>query len=334
MRSDLSHARIAGEPANVLEWHLLTGADFARLDKRRCVAMVTCSPLEVHGPHLPVVTDNCEAEGLAVRTRAKLAARHPEITFLHLPPVFVATDVLPHVGSVMFRSSTVVRVLTDLGRSLARQGFRDIWVGNFHGGPRHFVAIEKACHEVNRRYGARMVSMFSLLAKRLTEGTSNLSNVLSGIDGLSAELLDGDTHAGAVETSMMLHLLGEHVDPSFQGLERSTVDVKLAREGRAPRQSRPGRSSVPELFRGFLAVMKYFEEETYCGAPGAASARIGGEVLELLSSRAADALGELWRGEIGPEECHSPVWPYRFLFLNETLNRLVERAARYETRVF
>ena len=133
----------AGE--RMLEWKLLTGADFEALRGRRVVVLVTCSPMEVHGPHLPVVADNIEAEQLSLRAAHKLLLRFPDLTFLRLPPIYTAADVLPMRGSIRFRARTIVAVLSELGESLYRQGFPDVWVGNFHGGPRHFVAIEAAC---------------------------------------------------------------------------------------------------------------------------------------------------------------------------------------------
>ena len=54
-------------PAPIRDWAMLTGREFAALDKRRCVVFVTCSPLEVHGPHLPVIADNLESESLFER---------------------------------------------------------------------------------------------------------------------------------------------------------------------------------------------------------------------------------------------------------------------------
>ncbi|MEM9068573.1 MAG: creatininase family protein, partial [Myxococcota bacterium] len=146
--------------ARVREWKYLTGRDFAEMDRANTVAVVSCSPLEVHGPHLPTITDNQEAEGLTLRIMEILCERYADIQFVHLPPVYVACDVLPHPGSVMFRPSTCRAVVQDMGRSLVRQGFRHIWMGSFHGGPRHFLGMEAAADHVNRKYGGKMVSVF------------------------------------------------------------------------------------------------------------------------------------------------------------------------------
>ncbi|MCB9728680.1 MAG: creatininase family protein [Deltaproteobacteria bacterium] len=319
--------------ANVRDWQYMTGREIDAVDRSTAVVIVACSPLEVHGPHLPVITDNLEAQGIADRAIELMAERHPEAVFLRLPPIYVAADVLPHVGSVMFRSSTITRVLEDLGRSLAVQGFKNIWVSSFHGGPRHFVPIEVACDRVNRRYGARMVSLFSLLINRLTGGSSDLSTILGHLDGVSKEDLVGDTHGGAVETSLMLHLLGQHVAGGYQDLPQRTVDGRLRERGE-PALVKGSRPTLPELMRGFKVKLRYFEEETYSGHPAVASAELGEAFLDTLAGHAVDALSELWTGQLSLERCHSPLWKIRHIFTNPAVSWLFERAVGHRSRVF
>ena len=92
-----------------------------------------------------------------------------------------AADAVPQPGSLRFSTGTTVRVLTELGTTLAMQGFRNIVVSNFHGSPRHFIALEAACENVNRRDpGTRMVSVFSVLVDRLTGGSAQLERFSDG----------------------------------------------------------------------------------------------------------------------------------------------------------
>ena len=48
--------------------------------------------------------------------------------------------------------------------------------------------------------------------------------------------------------------------------------------------------------------------------PARSTAEIGAEVLEVLSTHVAEAMSEVWLGKIRPDECYSPLWPYRWLF--------------------
>ncbi|MBI2567985.1 MAG: creatininase family protein [Candidatus Schekmanbacteria bacterium] len=321
--------------SRIVQWNELTGRDFARLEPRRAVAVCVLSPMEVHGPHLPVHTDMLEAGALADRMLDKLAGDDAELTFVRTPPLFVATDVVPQRGSLQFRASTVVAVATDLGRSLAAQGFRHIWVMSFHGGPRHFLALEKAATDVSVRYGCRMVSFFSLLLSRLTQGSHELGDVLKGVAGLDRELLKGDTHGGLVETALMLHLDGDRVARDYAELERKTVEMAFAQGTSSlvePGGSGVGR--IAQILRRFVFSRRYFEDNTYSGAPGAGAAETGAAILDVLAEHAAAAARELLAETVPLERCHSPIWPLRHLFLSGTLERALDRVLGFKSAVF
>lgn len=320
------------EPSPVprpLRWETLTKKQFDAIDREQAVVMITCSPLEVHGPHLPLGADALEGEGLAEHALRFLPERHRGRTFLKLPFVYAATDTVPQAGSLYFQPSTTIKVLEDLGRTLAAQGFRHVIVSNFHGGPRHFVAIEKACDRVHKRHGLRMVSLFSLLISRLTEGSSNLDDVLGAIEGVNKPDLVGDTHGGLVETSQLLALHGEWVDPDYKQLPRRTADTWLAERGEDSHGGGTGRAGG---LRGLINMLlhqrktsNYFIDESYSGTPASASAELGEKFLDTLGQHAGTAVTELLDGEIGPNDCHSPIWPMRFLFLNPLMIRLTNR---------
>lgn len=310
----------------LLRWETLTKQQFDQIDPRTAVVLVTCSPIEVHGPHLPLGADAFEGDGLAERVLRFLPERHRSRTFLKLPFIYAASDVVPQRGSLFFRPSTIVTMLTDLGNTLAAQGFRDVFVSSFHGGPRHFLAIERACQKVNRRHGTRMISVFSLMIRRLTEGTSNLDGVLGDLPGIDPADLEGDTHAGIVETSQLLHLHGDWVDAAFKELPRSTVDTWARSRGERRSTSGRGDPRRPlQMLRSYRTMLQYFEVESYSGAPARASAELGGRMLDRLAERGAEACTELLDDRIDPEQCHSPLWKIRFLFLNPLATRLANR---------
>ena len=136
-------------------------------------------------------------------------------------------------------------MLEDLGRSLGGcRGFGDVLVSNFHGSPRHFVAIETACDRVSRKRGIRMVSVFSVMVSRLTGGGADLSDALATVPGVRREDLAGDVHAGLVETAQLLALHPDWVDRNYSQLPQRTVDAWLAEQGEQPPRvgrGKPGR---------------------------------------------------------------------------------------------
>jgi len=300
-----------------IRWETLTKRQFDTIDRKKAVVFVTCSPLEVHGPHLPLGADVFEGEALAERTLRFLPEAHRGRTFLKLPFVYVACDGVPQPGTIAFRPATTIRVLEDLGRSLAAQGFQNVMVSNFHGSPRHFLAIETACDRVSRERGIRMVSVFSLMLSRLNGGGSELGEVLGHIPGVRRADLDGDTHAGLVETSQLLALHPEWVDPDYKSLPRRTVDIWLEETGRAKPPGERGKpASIPRMVAGFKAGIHYFSGDSYAGAPAGATAEIGEQMLDTLASRTGAAIGEVLDGTLPHEQWHSPFWKLRFIFVN------------------
>jgi creatinine amidohydrolase len=309
----------------LLRWETLTKSAFDRLDRERTVVLVTCSPLEVHGPHLPLGADALEGEGLAARMLRFLPERHRGRAFLKLPFVYAATDPVPQPGSLCFRPSTTIAVITDLGRSLAAQGFRDVLVSNFHGSPRHFLALEVACDRVSRERGIRMVCIFSALLSRLNGGGSELGDVLGHLPGVEKPDFDGDTHGGLVETSQLLALHPAWVDPDYKRLPRRSVDLWLAERGEArPKLERGKLGGILDMLASFRAGIRFFSEETYSGDPGKASPELGEKILDTLAGHAAELVARLLDGELPEAEWHSPLWRLRHVFVNPAAVRLAD----------
>jgi creatinine amidohydrolase/Fe(II)-dependent formamide hydrolase-like protein len=253
---------------------------------------------------------------------------------LRLPFVYAAADVVPQPGSLSFRPSTVSRFLEDLGRTLAAQGFRDVFISNFHGGPRHFVAIEKACSRVSKERGIRMVSLFSLMLSRLTRGSENLETLIGALPGVSREDLRDDTHAGFLETSQLLALHGAWVDPIYKELPRSSFESWLGKAQGGRGEAQKGRvRGLLQLLRAFRGNVHFFASHSYNGAPARASAEIGERILDLLGAKAAEAAAEILDGTLSPLDCHSPLWPWRFFLLNPAMIFLANRLLQFRSPI-
>lgn len=310
----------------LLRWESLTKTQFDEIDRERALVIVTCSPLEVHGPHLPLGADALEGDGLAARALRFLPERHRDRSFLKLPFIYVATDPVQQPGSINFRTSTIVSVIEDLGRSLARQGFKNVIVSNFHGSPRHFLAIETACDRVSRATGIQMLCIFSAMLTRLGVEGSELGDVLGHIDGVEKADFDADTHGGLVETSQLLALHPEWVDPAHKSLPKRSVPIWAEEQGFEPRKSRASNlAAIPGMIAQFRNSLQYFATETYSGSPAKASAELGEQFLDVLGEKAAEALSELLDGNLPRDQWHSPVWKLRHLFVNTASVRIFDR---------
>jgi hypothetical protein len=87
------------------------------------------------------------------------------------------------------------------------------------------------------------------------------------------------------------------------------------------------------MLRSYRMALQYFNVETYSGAPAGASPELGERILDTIAEKAAGACAELLDGEIGPEDCHSPLWKLRFLFLNPLMIRATNRLLGFRNAI-
>ena len=121
---------------------------------------------------------------------------------------------------------------------------------------------------------------------------------------------------------------------AYKRLPQVTTATWLEERGESPpeRQRRSARHFFAML-RGFRSGFQYFNEQTYAGAPGGASAELGERFLDTLGEHAATACTQLLDGEISPRDCHSPIWKLRFLFLNPLAIRLSNLALGFRNPI-
>lgn len=175
---------------------LMAPAEIVAARERAPVAFVPVSPLEWHGPHLPLGTDGLHAHHVALRVAERVGG-------VVLPPLFVGTDghrdpaMLERLGlptdadvfgmdfpgfptrSLYYDESIVEAVVGETVRALQRDGWRLVVLVTGHGAPEHARALERVA-------GARLVTC-----------------------------AEGDGHAERWETSIVLGL-----DPSLVHLDR------------------------------------------------------------------------------------------------------------------
>ncbi len=96
----------------VTDFESLSGSPIAQNAALLALVVLSCPPIEVHGPHLPTMADIRHADGLIERTADILSGLHPEIGLVRLPWMWTAADVLPHVGSIKLKASTVALALS------------------------------------------------------------------------------------------------------------------------------------------------------------------------------------------------------------------------------
>ena len=247
-------------------WQDLTWTDFRSLPDD-AVAVLPVAAVEQHGPHLPVSVDATINAGLLGRALALLPA---EATVLALPMQSVGLSV-EHVrfpGTLTLSAETLIAVLTEIGRSVARAGVKRLVILNSHGGQPQVVDI------VCRRLRADGLFAASCMASRL-----GLPPEVS----LSREEQEYGIHGGLVETSLMLHLR-----PDLVRMDHA-IDFRSAWLDKESTVS----MLTPEGGVGFGWETQDLHPLGALGDASAASAETGAAILEYQAARLAMLLEEV-----------------------------------------
>jgi creatinine amidohydrolase len=171
-------------------WHEMTTTDFAGADTASWIAVLPVAAIEQHGPHLPVFTDTCIAEGQVARVCELMPAGLPA-TFLPVQAVAKSNEHILSPGTLTIGWDTITRAWLDIGDSVARAGVRKMVIVTSHGG--NVPIMDIVARELRIRHG--MLCVATAWARfGQPDGVFPTEEFVTGI------------HGGDIETSIMLHL--------------------------------------------------------------------------------------------------------------------------------
>ena len=171
-------------------WQDMSSEEFGQLDAARVIAVLPVGAIEQHGPHLPVATDACINQGILARALEQMPDDLP-VTVLPMLPVGKSDEHLAFPGTLSLSAETLIRLWTEVGDSVARAGVKKLVLLNSHGG--QVSIMDVVARDLRVRHGM-LVMAWSWFAAGIPDGLFSEGEQRFGI------------HAGAIETSMMLHL--------------------------------------------------------------------------------------------------------------------------------
>ncbi|MEE9615076.1 MAG: creatininase family protein [Thermodesulfobacteriota bacterium] len=171
----------------------MTMKEFEEGLKKTKTLIVPYGTVEAHGTHLPLSTDTFVIE----RVAEEVARRVPVFV---APPVHygVCSSTGRHPGTLGITPETLRRITRDIVRDGCDKGFRNFILVSGHAGGLHTSAMKEAAETVVEEIDGINVAAFTIY------------DVLPPEAFKIAET-KGDSHAGEMETSLILHLLPELV---------------------------------------------------------------------------------------------------------------------------
>jgi creatinine amidohydrolase len=268
------------------------------LDRERTLVVLTASPLEEHGPHLPLGVDAFTARHFAREVADRVVAARPGWSAVLAPTLYLGSFTLDGVGTVNVRQRVVRDALVDYGRSLARARFRYILVANGHAGPTHLAALDEAATIVSRETGITMASLSGHLFWDFRSGRflDRVEHALGrALTPEERAAFADDAHGGWWETSMMLMLRPDLVDNAYRDLPSATYSL--------PQRVVP---NYPLRNGG----------QGYVGHPAMADPAFARATTEVLVTAAMDLIDRLIAGTTHPSRHRSPFFVMPFFRTN------------------
>jgi creatinine amidohydrolase len=243
---------------------------------REGVAVIPMGSLEAHGPHLPCGTDSLILDGIVARA---VAASDPRRVVVFPMVRYSIVEWARPFASVGVSPATLLSKLVDLTRDVHALGFRKILFVQGHG---NMPAVQMAIWQL-RREGTRALYV-------------DANPYLMAADRAAEIAGEPVTHAGTIETSLMLAL---HPDLVRMDAAVDGPGDLWGREFPFPAiRNRPGVFCTPSVADLPEAVE---------GSATRATAELGGRLLEVYAAAVAEALGDL----VGKEVPRSFVEPFR-----------------------
>lgn len=247
----------------------LTWTDIAAMaDKENVVIVQPIGAIEQHGPHLPLAVD--AAIGLSVLGKA-LEKLPPTVPAYALPCLYYgkSNEHWHFPGTICLSAETLMKVLTEVGESIYRAGFRKLALMNSHGGQPQVLEI--VARDLHLTYPDFVV--LPLFTWRVPHQVG---------EWLTPKERELGIHAGDAETSLLLSVLPDQVHMERAVAEypdHLPTDTLLSMEGNLP----------------FAWTTRDLSRSGVIGDPTTATREKGDRILESVSDGWVRVLQDIHR---------------------------------------
>lgn len=195
----------------IIEFEKLNWKQISNLDNDKTIFFLPISPLEEHGPHLPIGTDLITAKDSAIEAIKRIKIKNKEIKCFILPsiPIGFCDFNTDFPGSISVSSKVVKQVVYSFGSSLAQHGFKYMIICTYHMALGHLKGIYLAMNKIKKKYDMKVCEPWApfFYSDKIKNSEPQL-----GFD------TSKEVHAGFRETSLMKYQYPYLVDSEHTSL--------------------------------------------------------------------------------------------------------------------
>ena len=268
---DITEKHQKNKHAQVLLAEELSWKQLDAFDRKKTMVFLPISPLEEHGPHLPVGTDLLTTTNVIKEVIKVLQRKKPELTFLLLPAVPLGYSKIAgdFPGTITIPVRTMKQVVYGICSSLAKQGFQYLVVCTYHMDLGHLKGIYAGIKKARAKFDMHIYEPFSpfYFQKEVEKREPKV-----GFD------TGKEVHAGFRETSLMKYQYPYLVDASYKNLQSIYMDLYSPR-----------------------VLGKTFQDlglnDGYVGSPGRADSDYGRWLFQELVTLCVQSAIDLYEGK-------------------------------------
>jgi creatinine amidohydrolase len=206
----------------IIQLDELNWKQIEKLEKEKTIFFIPISPLEEHGPHLPVGTDLLTATDVARDAMKTLTLKNPKFTTILFPtiPLGYSKMASGFPGTISTHIKAIRTIVFDVCSSLAKFGFKHFIICTIHMDLGHLKGIYAGIQKAMKTYDIKISEPWGpyFYNKEVEKHEPNV-----GFDTTK------EIHAGFRETSLMKYQYPYLVDESYKDLQSMYTDLNTPR---------------------------------------------------------------------------------------------------------
>jgi creatinine amidohydrolase len=188
------------------------------LDRDKTIVFIPLSPLEEHGPHLPIGTDLLTARDAAKEAMRSIKKKKPELTSVLFPaiPLGFSKMASDFPGTVSTQIKALKMIVFDVCGSLAKFGFKYYVICTFHMDLGHLKGLYGGMNKAMKTHRIKIIEPWGpyFYQKEVEKREPQV-----GFDTKK------EVHACFRETSLMNYQYPYLVDPCYKDLQSIYRDL-------------------------------------------------------------------------------------------------------------